>query len=277
MPEEIGHVDPGKIFLFVDGKVPLDGDEDGDILYVLNDQAEWEFCSVYVDNVRTKVLYDLQEVGEVLLVFCPGGEPVQHSRFFAEPYFSVGDSVVSSPAVSNGIVYVGSFDRYLYALDAATGAQKWRSATSDSIGSSPTVSNGIVYVGSYDGKLYAFDAVTGTQKWKASTAARIGSSPAVSNGIVYIGSFDKKLYAFDAATGAPKWSTATGGRVWSSPTVSNGTVYVGSFDKKLYAMNAATGAIKWAAATGDSIRLSSPTVLTFPGNIVLPSISGDAQ
>ena len=189
----------------------------------------------------------------------------------------VGDTVLSSPAVSNGTVYVGSFDRYLYALDAATGALKWRSPTSDSIGSSPTISNGIVYIGSYDKYLYAFDAITGALKWKSPTTARIGSSPAVGNGVVYVGSFDKKLYAFDATTGAPIWNTATSGRVWSSPTVSNGTVYVGSYDKKLYAMNAATGAIKWTAATGDSIRLASPAVLTFPGNLVLPSISGDAQ
>ncbi len=190
---------------------------------------------------------------------------------------SAGDTIISSPAVSNGIVYVGSFDRYLYAFDAATGGLKWRSATSDSIGSSPTISNGVVYVGSYDGYLYAFDAVTGARKWKSPTTGRIGSSPTVGNGTVYVGSFDKKLYAFDAATGASIWSTATGGRVYSSPSVSNGTVYVGSYDKNLYAMNAATGAIKWTAATGDSIRMSSPTVLTFPGKVVLPSISGDAQ
>jgi outer membrane protein assembly factor BamB len=191
---------------------------------------------------------------------------------------SLGDTIISSPAVSNGIVYVGSFDKYLYALDAANGSQKWRAATSDSIGSSPTVSNGIVYVGSYDGYLYAFDATTGAQKWKAKTQGRIGSSPMVgSNGLVYVGSFDKSLYAFNATTGAPVWNTATGGRVWSSPTVSGNTVYVGSYDTKLYAMNATTGAIKWTAATTDSIRLSSPAVLTFPGNTVLPSISGDAQ
>ncbi|HEY4936707.1 MAG TPA: PQQ-binding-like beta-propeller repeat protein, partial [Puia sp.] len=183
---------------------------------------------------------------------------------------ATGDTINSSPAISNGIVYVGSSDRNLYAFDAATGSFKWKNATGDSILSSPTISNGIVYVGSFDGKLYAFDALTGVIKWSTPTGGRIQSSPAVSNGVVYAGSFDGKLYAFDAVTGTVKWSTATGGRVMSSPTVSNGVVYAGCYDNKLYAFFESTGAIKWTAETGGQIRMSSPTVLTFPGNVVLP-------
>ena len=56
----------------------------------------------------------------------------------------------SSPAVSNGVVYVGSYDKNLYAIDAMTGAEKWRFKTGNYVGSSPAVSNGVVYVGSDD-------------------------------------------------------------------------------------------------------------------------------
>jgi eukaryotic-like serine/threonine-protein kinase len=188
-----------------------------------------------------------------------------------------GDTIDSSPAISGGIVYVGSSDRYLYAFDATSGALKWKTTTGDSIISSPTISNGMVYVGSFDGKLYAINALTGAKVWATATGGRIGSSPTVSGGIAYVGSYDNKLYAFDAVSGAIKWSTATGGRILSSPTVSNGVVYAGSYDNNLYAFSASTGAIKWIAATGGAIRMSSPTVLTFPGNVVLPGISGDVQ
>src|SRR5438552_726876 len=41
-----------------------------------------------------------------------------------------GDIVFSSAAVVNGVVYVGSFDDKLYALDAATGGVHWTTATS---------------------------------------------------------------------------------------------------------------------------------------------------
>lgn len=117
--------------------------------------------------------------------------------------------------------------------------------------SSPAVVNGVVYIGSFDGKLYAFDAngcapLTSCQPlWSGATANDITSSPAVANGVVYIGSADRKLYAFPAkgcqkSTCAPLWTgTASSGFLESSPLVANGVVYIGNFDKKLYAFAAA--------------------------------------
>jgi outer membrane protein assembly factor BamB len=64
--------------------------------------------------------------------------------------------VWSSPAVANGVVYVGSFDRKVYALNAKTGAKLWSYIIGSQIQSSPAVSNGVVYVGSVDSKVYAF-------------------------------------------------------------------------------------------------------------------------
>ena len=146
--------------------------------------------------------------------------------------------------VSNGVVYVGSYDGNLYAIDAVTGMEKWRFAVKrgtypSSIYSSPAVSNGVVYVGggmSY--KLYAIDAVTGKEKWRFAIQMTFDheSSPVVSNGVVYIGSYDNNLYAIDAVTGMEKWRFKTGGWVSSSPAVSNGVVYVGSVDGNLYAV-----------------------------------------
>ena len=111
--------------------------------------------------------------------------------------------------------------------------------------SSPAVANGVVYVGgtpdcpgcgppSVDHNLYAFDA-TGTRLWTAPTGGQVLSSPAVANGVVYVGSDDDNLYAFNATSGAKLWSSTTGGGVDSSPAVANGVVYVGSNDGKLYA------------------------------------------
>src|SRR5258708_578201 len=102
--------------------------------------------------------------------------------------------------------------------------------------SSPAVVNGVVYVGSFDGKLYAFNAdgcapQTSCQPlWTGATGNDITSSPAVSNGVVYIGSADHKLYAFPAkgcgtSTCAPLWTGAAGGSILeSSPLVANRVV-----------------------------------------------------
>jgi outer membrane protein assembly factor BamB len=164
-----------------------------------------------------------------------------------------GGSVESSPAIANGIVYVGSGDDKLYAFTAAAGALKWSAATGGNVLSSPAVASGVVYAGSDDGKLYAFNATNGAPKWSAMTSSFVESSPAVVNGVVYAASGDFKLYAFDAGTGARKWSTAAGGSINASPVVANGTAYVGAEDGRLYAFDATTGTLKWSAATTSSI------------------------
>ena len=75
----------------------------------------------------------------------------------------------SSPAVANGVVYVGSGDYNVYALDAATGAKLWSYHTGGAVYSSPTVANGVVYVGSYDYNVYALNAATGAKLWSYHT------------------------------------------------------------------------------------------------------------
>ena len=181
-----------------------------------------------------------------------------------------GQILTSSPAVVNGVAYVGSSDDKLYAYDAngvtncggtpvETCSPLWTASTGGSLwDSSPTVHYGVVYVGSGDGKLYAYDAngVTncgGTPKtcsplWTATTGGGVESSPNVVNGVVYVGSRDGKLYAYDAngvtncggtpKTCSPLWTATTGAGVSSSPAVANGVVYVGSDDDKLYAYDA---------------------------------------
>ena len=73
--------------------------------------------------------------------------------------FTTGKSVSSSPAVSDSVVYFGSWDNHLYALDTKTGEEKWKFETGGKILSSPSVSGGIVYFGSYDNHLYAVNIV----------------------------------------------------------------------------------------------------------------------
>ena len=54
------------------------------------------------------------------------------------------------------MIYIGSGDDSVYALNAATGAKLWSYHTGNQVFSSPTVANGVVYVGSGDGNMYAF-------------------------------------------------------------------------------------------------------------------------
>jgi outer membrane protein assembly factor BamB len=155
--------------------------------------------------------------------------------------FTTGNAIHSSPAVVNGVVYFGSRDHYLYALDAATGKELWAFETGSWVDSSPAVVNGVVYCGSNDGYLYAIDAATGTELWRFRTRYAVRSSPAVADGIVYVGSDDYHLYAVDALTGKELWNLKTNNSVVASPVVAKGVVVVTSMDGSCYTTNAANG------------------------------------
>jgi outer membrane protein assembly factor BamB len=186
-----------------------------------------------------------------------------------------GGAVYSSPAIADGVIFVGSNDGKLYAVDAETGATKWTFAAKARIASSPAVNNGIVYVESYDSQLYAIDAVSGQKKWsfategeKRFTAPHIHgmlpaaqslpdpfdfflSSPCVWNGAVYFGSGDGHVYAVDATSGTLKWKFKTGDVVHASPAIADGMLFIGGWDTYLYALDAASGTERWKFKTGD--------------------------
>lgn len=158
----------------------------------------------------------------------------------------------------NGIVYFGSEDNKLYALDAQTGELKWSYKTGGAIVSTPAVANGLVYFGSWDKRLYALDAVAGRLKWSYETGDCINSSPMVANGTVFFGSWDGRLYALDAMTGELRWAYKTGGRVLGSPTAAEGLVYFGSEDNHWYALDTATGQLRWRHKREEEFGYSTP-------------------
>ncbi|MBI4902701.1 MAG: PQQ-binding-like beta-propeller repeat protein [Acidobacteria bacterium] len=189
--------------------------------------------------------------------------------------FATGDRVASSPVVAWGVLYFGSDDGNIYAVDASSGRQKWKRATGGPVPATPAVVNGTVYAGSYDGKFYALDAASGAVRWKFSTEGErrfegkglhgwqprkqtfpdpfdtFLSSPVVVNGVVYFGSGDGHLYALDAATGDAKWKFQTGDVIHASPAYANGTLFFGSWDSYFYAVDTASGKEKWRYHAGE--------------------------
>lgn len=175
-------------------------------------------------------------------------------------YATGGHIQISSPAVASGMVYFGSTDTYVYALDAQSGTLRWKFKTGDWVNSPPSLSNKVVYVGSNDKNLYALDASTGAMIWKFATGDVVQTSPIVNNGIVYFGSYDKNFYALKASDGSLVWKYTAGDGITSSPTMSNGRVLFGSYDGNVYSLDATTGALVWEFQTGGNIVFTSAAV-----------------
>ncbi len=156
--------------------------------------------------------------------------------------FQAKDSIESSAAIVDGVVYVGSMDNSLYAIDLATGKLRWRYNAAGAIQeSSPCVRNGIVYVGDLNGILHAVDAVTGKVRWTFKTESEIKSSPNCYGDRVYFGSYDQNLYCLSANVGALIWKYSTEGPIHSTPSIDKGIVYISGCDETFRAINAVTG------------------------------------
>jgi outer membrane protein assembly factor BamB/tRNA A-37 threonylcarbamoyl transferase component Bud32 len=152
--------------------------------------------------------------------------------------FKAKRAVSSSPVEHEGLVFLGSMDWQLYALDLTRGWKVWEFRANKPIISSPAIGDGKVFFGSVDGCVYAVDASSGRERWRFQTDGQITSSPAYASEAVYVGGIDGKVYSLDAKTGLLRWSFQTGASVPSSPCVREGVVYVGSMDHQVYALKA---------------------------------------
>jgi len=183
------------------------------------------------------------------------------------------DFFLSSPVLSTDdkepIIYFGSSDGNLYALDANTGKKKWAYKTNGLIRTSPALYMGKVYFGSWDRFLYALDAGTGNLQWKFETHDQPGphllegiqSSPTCAEGMVYFGSRDAFFYALNAATGQLQWKYAADNSwVLTTAAIQDGTVYIGTSDTFLFlGFDAKTGKEKMRYKTHGYIY-SSPAL-----------------
>lgn len=105
--------------------------------------------------------------------------------------------------ITNGIIYVGSLDHHLYALDAETGAVRWHFSTGDSVLGPPAIVDDRLYLGSMDGNLYVLDVETGKEKQRYSISKGIYSTPIIDKDTIYL--VNGSLIALDAKTGTEKW------------------------------------------------------------------------
>jgi outer membrane protein assembly factor BamB len=131
------------------------------------------------------------------------------------------------------------------------GDLKWRYDTELPMGQSPTVVNGVVYVGSYDKTVLALNASNGALMWRSSPAGSgFEANPVVVNNKVYIGNRDGYFYAYNAANGSLLWRYKTGGSICHSAAydAQSDTLYFASNDMYAYALNAANGTLRWRSA-----------------------------
>ncbi|MCX5991206.1 MAG: PQQ-binding-like beta-propeller repeat protein [Chloroflexi bacterium] len=189
----------------------------------------------------------------------------------------------SGPLVKEGVLYVGTIEGKVIALDltsisdgtpdlkwdkdvgAATGGGGFSCSTRVSkpmgVYGTPVLYEGRLYVGAYNGDILYFNISDGSRSDPFSTDGAIVGDPVVDGDSVFVASSDGKLYAFDLDLHLkPGWPFKTGDKIWSTPVVRNGIVYISSADHKLYAVDTASGKEIWHFEAEAAI-LSTPLVV----------------
>ena len=186
----------------------------------------------------------------------------------------------TSPVVVGEAVYTGSSGTggNLWALDAATGDERWEFETEGWVNHAPAFADGTVYVGTDGQVFHAVDARTGEEQWTIHLGRDLrDSSPTVVEDTVYVGTagdspatvsgendedeVDKtgKLVALDAATGETQWSFEVADWISTTPAVVGGRVYFGEKTGHVRALDAETGEQAWSFEAGSQV-FSAPTV-----------------
>lgn len=120
--------------------------------------------------------------------------------------------VICAPRPSAGMLYVGSNDRHLRALDSAQKAILWEHRFGKSPTTSPMIQDGMIYCGVRDGCLHALDAASGEAIWQFAFPKiedeqdpPVLCDPACVNGMVFAGSDDGCAYALPWHLGRFEW------------------------------------------------------------------------
>ncbi len=167
------------------------------------------------------------------------------------------DSIEGAPAVADGVVYFGSMDEYLYAVDLNTGAQKWKQKFG-SFKSSPAIRGKRIYIGDADGVFYCINADNGNKVWDFKTGSEIDGGANFADDRILFGSHDEALYCLKL-DGTVDWKFKTNGPVNGSPLVSEGYSFVAGCDGAMHVVDLKTG------KELRSVELDGPAAATAAG------------
>jgi outer membrane protein assembly factor BamB len=167
---------------------------------------------------------------------------------------SVGRPYPTAPCVVDGTVFVGTRDRRgLLALDAATGAERWRYAPGEdpdvSAAPVPLGDGQWVAYGDESGRVAALDVETGEVAWGVGIFGRV-SHLAASLTTVYAGTSGGDVYAFYEGTGV--WRRKLPGEIRALAVEGTSTVYAGTFGGGVFRLRGAAhaGRTDWHAPEG---------------------------
>lgn len=129
------------------------------------------------------------------------------------------EAACGSPLVQDGIVYVGADDGFLYALDAASGQERFAFQTGKWIWGSPLRTGDTLVLASADGYAYGLDAFSGKERWRRPIGLASYTDVIGYDGLALVTSTDGTLTALDPTGGKVAWTFEAGSAIRGAPAV----------------------------------------------------------
>lgn len=168
-----------------------------------------------------------------------------------------------TPVLHNGALLVGSTDQGLYAIDARTGAIRWRHETGTRIFASVGLDGDLAWLGGHDGAVIALDLRTRTETARTKLPGAVVSMPRRVGETVIVGCRDYMLYGLKRPDLTPAWTFSFWfSWVESMPAVVDGVIYLGGSDfARVTALDPATGNKRWSTVV-HGLTWGTPLVTT---------------
>ncbi len=155
------------------------------------------------------------------------------------------------PAVAGATVVFANAAGGLFAIDAQTGRESWRSDLGSALAAGVGFDGETAAVVTKDNDLIAVSA--GRELWRVRLAARVFTAPLVAGQRVFVLSGDRSVLAFDGKTGARLWSQSARGAdalvlQQAGVLIAVGDTLVTGVSGRLAGLNPNNGSVRWDAA-----------------------------
>jgi len=203
----------------------------------------------------------------------------------------------SGTAVQEGIIYVGTMDGRVVAINSSTENLKWsyttapvtapssglscgQTSAATAIYGTPVVDGDIVYIGTYSGQVLALNMLARSQnltfpqqrygEWEWDCPIDNAKSNAivadllVREDAIYVSSSNSRLYSLDKEFGDLNWESKvldeTHRKLWTSPAIQGNTLYISTYDGYIYALSIVTGELLDWSFGSETGFASSPVI-----------------
>jgi len=203
----------------------------------------------------------------------------------------------SGTAVHDGIIYVGTVDGRVVAINSSTENLEWsysiapvtapssglscgQTSVTTAIYSKPVVDRDIVYIGTYSGQVLALNMLARSQnltfpqrsygEWEWDCPIDNAKSNAIVADLllredaIYVSSSNGRVYSLDKEFGDLNWESKIldekHRKLWTSPVIQGNTLYVSTFDGHIYALSLETGELLDWSFESEAGFASSPVI-----------------